>query len=205
MRRLALVPLLVLASCGRPEPARSAADAAVVAPAPAPGAAPASSSAPAPPPPADPGALPQTRDRPRADGSAFDARVAALWAGIVTDDPGRALPAFFPLSAYRQVKAVRDPERDWRRRLVGAYGRDLHALHAALGPGAARARLLGLEVPAARARWVEPGEEWNRLGYYRIFGSRLRYTLDGRERTIPVRSLISWRGEWYVVHLSAMK
>ena len=63
----------------------------------------------------------------------------------------------------------------------------------------------GLEVPEARGRWVDPGEEYNKIGYYRVFGSRLRYELDGDAHAFDVKSLISWRGEWYVVHLSAIK
>jgi hypothetical protein len=112
---------------------------------------------------------------------------------------------FFPVDAYRQVKDVTDPARDWKLRLVAAYQRDIHALHAALGARAAGARLLGLDVPAARARWVEPGEEWNKIGYYRVFGSSLRYEAGGRAGAFDVKSLISWRGEWFVVHLSAIK
>jgi hypothetical protein len=208
MRRLALLLAAALPlACGSPDRGGPGADAGAARARPAPprAVAPASASAPAPAPRPDPSTLPQTRDRPRAAGPAFEARVAALWDGIVHDDPARAMPCFFPLGAYRQVKAVRDPERDWRRRLVGAYGRDLHALHVRLGAAAGRARLVGLQVPEARGRWVEPGEEWNRIGYYRVFGSRLRYEVDGRERAIPVTSLISWRGEWYVVHLNAFK
>jgi len=114
------------------------------------------------------------------------------------------MPMFFPLPAYRQVKDVADPASDWKRRLVAAYARDIHALHARLGDGAASATLRGLDVPDARARWVEPGEEYNRLGYYRVFGSRLRYEVDGASRAFDVKSLISWRGEWYVVHFGAI-
>ena len=60
-------------------------------------------------------------------------------------------------------------------------------------------------MPDARARWVDPGEEYNKIGYYRVFGSRLRYEVDGAARSFDVKSLISWRGEWYVVHLGAIK
>jgi hypothetical protein len=52
---------------------------------------------------------------------------------------------------------------------------------------------------------VLPGEEYNKIGYYRVFGSRLRYEVDGAAHAIDVKSLISWRGEWFVVHLSAVK
>ena len=154
----------------------------------------------------DPPLLPQTRDRPEASGAAFEGRVSALWDAIVADDPPRALPFFFPLGAYRQVKDVADPAADWNRRLVAAYSRDIHALHARLGDGGSgSAKLVGLDVPQERARWVEPGQEYNKIGYYRVFGSRLHYTMDGEPHVIEVKSLISWRGEWYVVHLSAIK
>lgn len=154
---------------------------------------------------ADPSLLPQTHDHPPASGAAFDARVAALWAGVVADDPDKAMPFFFPVGAYQQVKDVSDPASDWKHRLVAAYGRDVHALHARLGADAARATFAAFEVPDAHARWVDPGEEYNKLGYFRVFGSRLRYTVDGEARSFEVKSLISWRGEWYVVHLGAIK
>jgi hypothetical protein len=149
----------------------------------------------------DPSQLPQTRDVPASSGTAFDARVVALWAAIVEDNPERAMPFFFPLGAYQQVKDIGDPAADWRLRLVAAYERDVHALHEWLGPDAPRATLIALEVPRESVRWVEPGEESNKIGYYRVVGSALRYEVDGAARTINVRTLISWRGEWYVVHL----
>jgi hypothetical protein len=156
----------------------------------------------------DPSLLPQTRDRPLASGDAFAARVAALWDAIVADDPERAMTFFFPLGAYQQVKDVANPAADWNRRLVAAYAHDIHALHAqvvASSHGDASAiQFSGLDVPDARARWVEPGEEYNKIGYFRVFGSRLSYEVAGLTQTFDVKSLISWRGEWYVVHLSAI-
>jgi hypothetical protein len=153
----------------------------------------------------DSASLPQTHDEPTASGPAFDARVKALWDGIVADDPERAMAFFFPLGAYRQVKDVPDPAADWKHRLVAAYTHDIHALHARLGDDAANAKLVGLDVPQARARWVEPEEEYNKIGYWRVFGSRLRYDVGGTPGAFDVKSLISWRGKWYVVHLSAIR
>ena len=34
--------------------------------------------------------------------------------------------------------------------------------------------------------------------------ARVVYDLDGQTRSFGVASLISWRGEWYVVHLGAI-
>ena len=154
---------------------------------------------------ADPSLLPQTHDRPEASGAAFEARVAALWSAIASDDADKAMPFFFPLGAYQQVKDLSDPASDWKRRLVAAYVHDIHALHARLGDDPGRATLVRLDVTDSRARWVDPGEEYNKIGYFRVFGSRLRYTVDGEARSFEVKSLISWRGDWYVVHLSAIK
>ena len=153
----------------------------------------------------EPGTLPQTKDKPEASGAAFDGRVAALWDAVVKDDPDRAMPFFFPVTAYEQVKAITNPASDWRRRLVAAFKRDVHALHKRVGDQAANAKLVRADVPQDRARWVEPNEESNKLGYYRVYGTRLVYELEGKERSLEVTSLISWRGEWYVVHLSGFK
>jgi hypothetical protein len=151
------------------------------------------------------GRLPQTHARPEPAGDAFDGRVRALFDGIARDDVARAMPFFFPLPAYAQVKAIANPAADWKARLVAHYARDIHALHLKLGPNAGRARFVAADVPMDRARWVEPGEEYNRIGYFRVYGTKLRGELDGAPIVIDVTSLISWRGEWFVVHLAGVK
>lgn len=151
---------------------------------------------------ADGSPLPQTRDRPSADSPGFRWRLERLVAAIAHDDPERALPAFFPRVAYEQVKAVAHPERDWEQRLLRAFRRDIHDYHRLLGRDAAGARLATLVIDERRVRWMDPGTEGNRLGYHRVTRSRLRLRLSsGAERELELTSLISWRGEWYVVHL----
>ena len=152
----------------------------------------------------DPGTLPQTRDEPVASGAAFEAGVNDLWEAVVNDDPRSAMPFFFPLSAYVQVKAVSDPADDWQHRLVAAYTRDIHSLHRSLGANAAQAQLVGIDVPRSQAEWITPGVEYNKGSYWRVYGTRVRYTINGRAQSFAVASLISWRGEWYVVHLSSI-
>ncbi len=155
----------------------------------------------------DPGTLPQTQEKPSSSNDAFASRASALWDGIASDDPDKAMPFFFPVTAYEQVKAIPNAPSDWKRRLVAAYARDIHALHKRLGAHAAQSKLLRVEIPQERARWVETDEESNKLGYYRVYGSRLIYEVDGdgKRRSFDVSSLISWRGEWYVVHLTGFK
>lgn len=153
----------------------------------------------------DPGSLPQTDEKPTAGSPAFQEHMGQLWQAIVSDDPSVALPAFFPLGAYRQVKAISNPDGDYSSRLIAAYQEDIHALHAKLG-GATGAQLTGVDVPDSQAVWVQPGAEYNKGSYWRVYGAALRYTTpDGRSGSFPIASMISWRGEWYVVHLSSIR
>jgi hypothetical protein len=158
--------------------------------------------APAPAPTATDAALPQTKVKPSATSKALEARARALFTAIVRDEPQLALPFFFPKEAYEQVKAIPNPAADWKRRLVSAFERDIHAAHLKVE---ATDGFVALEVPDARARWVEENEEANRIGYYRVFGSKLTYTHGPEQRSIPLTSLISWRGEWYIVHFNGFK
>ncbi len=149
----------------------------------------------------DPGTLPQTHTLPSTADPVFQAHVQALWAAIVADDPALALPFFFPRAAYLHVKTLANPGADYQNRLIAYFNLDIHAAHRLLGADAPAAQLGALAVPTARAVWVPPGAEANRIPYYRVYGTRLQYTEGGRSRSFGIFSLISWRGEWYVVHL----
>ena len=153
----------------------------------------------------DPGALPQTDERPTASGATFDAGVHALWEAIRQDKPELGLPFFFPKSAYLQVKAIGDPAGDYQSRLIANFEDDVHTLHAQLGAKASDAQFVGISVPDDQAVLVQPGEEYNKLSYWRVYGTTMQYTVNGQSGSFPVTSLISWRGQWYVVHLGAIR
>jgi hypothetical protein len=140
-------------------------------------------------------------DQPTTADPQFQAGLAGFWRAVVTDDPAPAMPLFFPLSAYIQVKSISDPASDWNQRLVANYQKDIHDLHASLGPAASTAQLTGIDVPA-NAQWIQPGVEYNKGSYWRVEGSAGHYTVGGRTGSFPIASMISWRGHWYIVHLS---
>ena len=153
----------------------------------------------------DAGALPQTNEQPVASGAPFAAGVQGLWQSIVQDDPDLALPFFFPKRAYLQVKAISDPATDYEQRLIANYEQDIHTLHSRLGADAASAQFVGIDVPDGQAVLVQPGQESNKLSYWRVYGTTLRYSVNGTTNSFPVTSLISWRGQWYVVHLGEIR
>lgn len=151
-------------------------------------------------------ALPQTEDRPRGDSPALFAGAERLFEAIVKDDAEVALPFFFPVVAYEQVKDIAKPARDWEWRLVSAFKRNVHEYHRALGKDREACRFLRIEVPEQGIQWMKPGSEGNRLGYFRVLRSKLVYQdAQGQERSLEITSLISWRGEWYVVHLHGFR
>ncbi len=151
-----------------------------------------------------PGSLPQTMAFPSAGSAAFKSRMAALWEGVRSGAPASAESAFFPQQAYVQLKSIAGAAADWKNRLVRDYGLDIGAAHALLGSGASRARLERVEVDSAYGHWVAPGVCDNTIGYYEMPGARVVYREDGAVRSFGIASMISWRGEWYVVHLGAV-
>ena len=155
---------------------------------------------------ADGAPLGQTDAFPSITSASYEDRIKLLWSAIVQDDPARAKPAFFPLVAYEQVKAIPKPAIDYERRLLAAFARDIHAYHQKLGKEPDKATFVRLDVPEAKAKWMDPGTEGNKLGYDRVLDSKLIVKRDdGKELKLDVKSMISWRGEWYVVHLAGFK
>ncbi|MGN6681963.1 MAG: hypothetical protein ACTHKL_29715 [Streptosporangiaceae bacterium] len=150
------------------------------------------------------GARSQTRARPQAHGPAFRAMATDLWLAVRTGRPSLAKPAFFPLAAYKQVKAIFDAAGDWRSRLWLDFRLDVRAAHRLLGPHPAAAKLLRVIVPSAGAAWIDPGVCYNKVGYWHVAGPRVVYRERGKVRSFGIASLISWRGVWYVVHFGGI-
>jgi hypothetical protein len=151
-----------------------------------------------------PGSLPQTNVLPTTSDPQFATEMAALWNGIVSNAPQAASPAFFPEGAYLQLKDLAGAQSDYTNRLVYDYGLDIGAAHGALAPDPAHAQFVRIDANPSFAHWVRPGVCDNGIGYYELPNSRLVYQEDGQTRSFGIASMISWRGEWYVVHLGAI-
>lgn len=147
------------------------------------------------------GSLSQTSAFPGTTTTPFRNAIYDLWLAVTTDDASLALPAFFPEAAYVQVKAIADPQSDWQGRLWYDFALDVTAAHALVGRNATFVRVI---VPTAEAAWVSPGACYNSVGYWHLGGPRVVYEQGGKTRSFGIASLISWRGEWYVVHFGAV-
>jgi hypothetical protein len=148
------------------------------------------------------GKLPQNHVFPSTNSAAFRNAMADLWLAVTTGKAHLALPAFFPVAAYQQVKAIPYPTADWDDRLWYDFSLDVGAAHDLVDDR--DARLVRVIVPASEAAWVYPGACYNTDGYWHVGGARVVYTEHGQERSLGIASLISWRGVWYVVHFGAV-
>ena len=151
--------------------------------------------------PANAGTLPQTSALPKTNAAAFDNAVHDLWLAVATGNPGYARPAFFPEKAYEQVKAIAYPESDWQGRLWLDFTLDVAAVHKLIKPGATLTKVI---TPTEYEQWIPAGACYNSTGYWHLPGSRLVYREGGVTHSFGIASFISWRGDWYLIHLGAL-
>jgi hypothetical protein len=125
-------------------------------------------------------------------------RARRLFEAILADRPELADEMFFPKEPFLRLKDVAQPARYFDQ-LLATFHRDVHDLHAKRRSWKG-ASFQSFEAGAS-PKWVKPGDEWNKIGYHRIVGSKIHYDVEGRHRTLEVRTLISWEGRWFVTHL----
>ncbi|MDI3290558.1 hypothetical protein [Polyangium sp. 15x6] len=139
---------------------------------------------------------------PPLDSEELQKRAAALFDAIVADDPARGESFWFPKEPFIPLKDVKGPDKYWDQ-LHRTYARDIHALHKKRKSWEG-ATFEGFEL-GSTPKWVPPGDEGNKIGYYRTFRGKLRYRIGEKTESIEVRVLISWQGRWYITHLSKFK
>jgi hypothetical protein len=129
-------------------------------------------------------------------------RARGLFDAIARDEPALGEPFWFPKEPFIPLKDVKGPDRYWEN-LHGTYLHDIHALHRK------RKSWTGAEfvdfTVGSTPKWVKPGDEANKIGYYRSFRGKLRYRIDQALTTIEVHTIISWQGKWYITHLRKFK
>jgi hypothetical protein len=126
-----------------------------------------------------------------------------LFEAIKADDPKIAADFFFPRDAFLPLKDIKNPGKYWDQ-LFRAYEHDIHDLNHKRGKEMANATFESFELGSAPT-WVPPGDEANKIGYFRTFNSKLHYKADGKPSTLDVKVIISWDEHWYITHLLPWK
>ncbi|WP_437874957.1 hypothetical protein [Sorangium sp. So ce513] len=145
---------------------------------------------------------PDNKILPPLESEELTARASALFDAIVKNEPALAEPFWFPKEPFIPLKDVKGPDKYWDN-LHAAYLNDVKAMHRKRKSWEG-ARFVGFEV-GSRPKWVPPGKEANKIGYYRSLHGKLKYELDGRPASIDVHTIISWQGRWYITHLGDFK
>lgn len=139
---------------------------------------------------------------PPLESEELTARAKQLFEAIVHDDPALGESFWFPKEPFIPLKDVKGPDKYWNN-LHATYARDIHALHRKRKSWDG-ATFVGFKV-GSTPKWVPPGDEVNKIGYYRSFRGKLTYRIDDKNSTIDVHTIISWQGEWFITHLSKWK
>lgn len=141
-------------------------------------------------------------ENPEPDSPQLHARAAQLLQAIANDDGAAGDPFWFPRGPFVALKAIDDPGKYWEQ-LRRAYRADIHELHAQRKTWD-DIEFVRFDV-GSRPKWVEPGKEANRIGYYRSLHGQLHYRVQGKPRVVDVHTIITCQGRWYVTHLNAFK
>jgi hypothetical protein len=145
---------------------------------------------------------PLNKAKPPLTSPDLDERAAHLIDALVRDDPAVADDFFFPRAPFIPLKDVADPGRYFDQ-LLATYHRDIRSLHAERKDWTG-ATFVSFEL-GTPPTWVAPGKEYNKIGYFRTFGGKLRYRVGDKTKEIAVSTIISWDGRWYVTHLSPIR
>lgn len=121
---------------------------------------------------------------------------------IIHDDPALGESFWFPKEPFIPLKDVKGPDKYWNN-LHATYARDIHALHRKRKSWEG-ATFVSFKM-GSTPKWVPPGDEANKIGYYRSFRGKLTYRIDEKNITFDVHTIISWQGEWFITHLSKFK
>lgn len=141
--------------------------------------------------------------RPNASSDDLTAKASHLFAAVQKDDASLAADFFFPRNAFLPVKDIGNPGKYWDQ-LFRTYNRDIHDLHNKHKAKMEGAQFVDIQA-GSPAKWVPPGEEANKIGYYRSFNAKVRYRVGETYGHFDVRVQITWQGKWFITHLLPWK
>jgi hypothetical protein len=136
------------------------------------------------------------------EGAELAERAKALLEAIAKDEPERGESFWFPKEPFIPLKDIKDPGKYWAQ-LHRTYGNDIHALHKKRKSWD-KVEFVSFEG-WSKPKWVKPGDEANKIGYYRAFHGKIRFKVDGEADEIDVHTIITWQGRWYCTHLRKFK
>jgi hypothetical protein len=129
----------------------------------------------------------------------MDLRARHLLEAIASDNAVLANDIVFPRDAWIATRDASDPGKDWDHRVATPFRKAIHVL-SRHNEALARAQSVTLELGTAVSQDAPRPHAWKKA-LWTVHGSRITFVVDGQARSLPVRELTGWRGEWYVTRL----
>jgi hypothetical protein len=148
-------------------------------------------------------APPDDTNLPAAASDELTARAKHLFEAVVRDNADLGTDMVFPRDAYIAAHDSADPGKAWDSKILGAFRRSVHTLHKRNARGALLeegAQFVSFELGHAVLEITPKRKEWKRP-LWRVHGSKINYTLDGKTQRLEINEMTSWRGAWYVTKL----
>ncbi len=120
---------------------------------------------------------------------------------VAADNPELAIDFLLSKDAYTQLYAEyakKDATRAWERHMKKPFERAIHRLHRRRHSKDAKFGRFELGTRLVKGP-VGKGKQRRHVWHAR--GSRIFYTIEGREHHIAIREMIAWRGAWYISRL----
>jgi hypothetical protein len=129
----------------------------------------------------------------------MDLRARHLLEAIAADNAVLANDIIFPRDAWIATRDSSDPGKDWDHRISTPFRKAIHVL-SRHNQALARAQSVTLELGTAISQDSPRPHGWKK-SLWTVHGSRITFVVDGQARSLPVRELTGWRGQWYVTLL----
>ena len=146
-------------------------------------------------------APPDDTNLPPAASDELTARARHLVEAVVRDNADLGADMVFPRDAYIAAHDSADPGKAWDTKVTGAFRRAVHTLHKRNARGSFEdAQFVSFELGHAVLEITPKRHEWKRP-LWRVHGSKINYTVDGKTQRLEISEMTSWRGNWYVTKL----
>jgi hypothetical protein len=135
-------------------------------------------------------------------GTPLNTQMHAVWDAVASGSFNQAAKYFFPGAAYVQMKqgVLPNPSGDFATRLLAFFKLDVTAYHQLLIQGGP-SKFIGIRVNPLQVSRIQPGVCENKIGYWHLGPVRVVYEQAGVTKSFAIASLISWNGEWKIIHL----
>jgi hypothetical protein len=146
---------------------------------------------------------PANKKRPEDESAELTARAKALFEAIKEDKVDDGKDFFFPEQPFLKVKDIKKPGAYWKR-LYKTYQKEIHQTHRRNKKFLKDGEFVSFKL-GSKPKWIKPGKESNKIGYFRTFNGKIEYQSKGKTRHLGVRVIISWQNHWFITHLLPIK